>query len=215
MIGIKRIFGVLVASLLVGCGPYYPLGISEAQWLAMSNEQRLQAQQRQAELDRAAEERRAAEARAREAEARVREAEALRKQQQLLILRQHARYGDRVQCIVTNAEARLGGKWRDVEPVVLDLVRGAAVDFLVSEPRERGFRQQAEGSAVFDGQAVSLCRDADSQRNSRNCSRLLGNFDDYRRGVSQRVEVHDFLRGNMRCSLAPGEGMPRMGGGGH
>lgn len=210
------IVGALMAVMLVACGPFYPLGIPESQWLAMSNEQRLQAQQKQAELDRTAEERRMAEARARESESRVRESEArmreaevMRQHQEMQNLRQRARYGDRLQCVIGSAEARIAGRWRNVEPVVLDLVRGSGMGFLVREPHER---MQTEGSAVFDGQALYICRDFNGHRSPHNCSRSAGSFEDYRRGFTQRVDVHDFLRGNMRCNFAPGEGMPRFGG---
>ena len=41
-----------------------------------------------------------------------------------------------------------------------------------------------------------------------SCLRLLGTFEDYRRGIEQTVAAPDFLRGHLRCTLAPGEGMP-------
>ncbi|MGL6355733.1 hypothetical protein ACSZMT_18810 [Aeromonas veronii] len=84
------------ALLLTACASY-PLGMSEAQWLALSPEQQYDAQLKQAELDRQREARRLAEQQARE--------QALKEQQaQLELARENAKYGERVQCVLQNSE---------------------------------------------------------------------------------------------------------------
>jgi len=186
--------------VLAGCAASYPLGIPESQWLAMSTEQRFQAQQKQAELDRATEEQRAADARAREAEA-------VKQAAKLEARRRDAKYGERVQCVFSDAEAHLGGKWRSIEPVALDLVNGMEVALSLVEPSGHKTRHRTMAYARFDGQTLSLCRDADhDRRNPSSCLRILGTFADYRRGIDQRINSERYLRGHLRCDLAPARG---------
>lgn len=202
---ITLVKGLLLVTMIVAmtsCAPRYPLGIPEAEWHAMTAEQRLQAHEKQAELQQAAAERRAAEARAREEEA-------ARQQAELIALRRQARYGERLQCVLEPVEARLFRSWRQVEPVALDVVVGAEQPFSLREPADRSTRRSSTGYATFDGQVLTICRDSQSNNPSlRHCLRLLGTFEDFRRGISQTVEAPDFLRGRLRCNLAPGEGMP-------
>lgn len=200
-----KLITTLLLFALAGCAASYPLGIPESQWQTMSTEQRFQAQQKQAELDRAAAEQRAADARAREAEA-------VRQTAELDARRRDAKYGDRVQCVFSDAEAHLGGKWRSIEPVALDLVRGMEVALNLTEPSSHRVSYRTPAYARFDGQTLSLCRDADNdRRNQSACVRVLGTFADYRRGIDHHIDSANFLRGRLHCDLAPAQGMP----GGH
>lgn len=187
---------------LAACGPRYPLGIDETHWQTMSAEDRIRAHEQQASLDQAAAERRAAEARAREAEAQHRQAA-------LAQARRDARYGERVQCVLADAEARLGGKWRRVEPVALDLVQGVPLPFDLTEPSDRT-RYRSPAHARFDGQTVTLCRGeaGRERRDDRDCARMLGTQADYRRGMEARIDAPNFLRGHLRCELVPVAGGP-------
>lgn len=194
---------VLILLFSVGCSTRYPLDIPEEKWKTMSEAQQLQARQKQAELDRAREKRRAAEARAREAEAikwlKAKEA-----------ARENASYGERVQCVLTDAQAYLWGKWRDIEPVALDLVKGMVLEFEIIESADNGIGYQEKGYAGFDGQTLSLCSEKDRvQRNSATCARVLGTFEQYAKGLQKRIRSDEFLRGKIRCDLAPGKGMPK------
>ncbi|MEN6585626.1 MAG: hypothetical protein ABFE02_06180 [Sulfuricella sp.] len=198
-----KLTSTIVLLALTACASRYPLGIPEEQWQAMSTAQRLQAQEKHAELKRAEAERQAAEARAREAEAERQRAE-------LETRRREARYGERVQCVLSNAEAYLGGKWRSIEPVALDLVQGMEISFNLAEPSGRTVSYRTPAYAYFDGQSVGLCRDADDdRRNPSTCARVLGTFADYRRGFELRIDAQRFLRGRMRCDLVPAQDMPR------
>jgi hypothetical protein len=195
MIGFTALF-------LAACGTRHPLGIAEDQWQAMSTEQRLQAQEKQADLDRAADERRTVEARAREAEA-------ARKQAELESQRRNARYGERLQCVLNDAEAQLFGKWRPIQPLALDLVKGANITLELVDASGHAVRYRTVAHAAFDGQTLSLCRDADDERRNLNfCLRVLGTFAGFQRGIHRRVDAERFLRGHLRCDLAPGPGMP-------
>lgn len=185
----------VVLFVLNACGTRYPLGINESQWQTMGSEERLRAYEQQAALDQAATERRAA-------EARVREAEAQRQQMALAQARRGAHDGERVQCVLEDAEARLGGKWRRVEPVALDLVHSIPLPFNLIETSGH-LRHRTQAHAGFDGQTVTLCRgDVSRERGEdRACARMLGTLADYRRGMEARVEAPHFLRGRLRCEL--------------
>ena len=179
---------------LGGCSPRHPLGIPDEEW---------QAHEQQAELDRAAAEQRAAEARAREAEEQ-------RRIMDLAVRRSEAHYGERVQCIFSPAEAWLGREWRSIEPLALDLVSGLVVPYRIESLSGGRVRYQADLYAGFDGQTVSLCRHEPSARQpaGASCARLLGTFEEYRRGLRETIQSGDFVRGQLRCHLGPGEGMP-------
>lgn len=188
---------LLFASLLLltACATRHPLGMDEAQWQALSAEQRLAAQVQQAELERAAQERRAAEARAREAEAQRRQAE-------LDERRRTAVYGERVQCIVDPAEAYLGGKWRSIEALAVDLVQGTPVDVTLHSNDHRSLRYRASAQARFDGLTVSLCQGTGSAGSAAShCAGVSGTQADYRRGLTRRIDAKRFLRGQLRCDL--------------
>ena len=190
--------GLLAVLWLSGCAPRHPLGIPDEQWQTMSLEQQLQARERQAELDRARAEQRAKEAQAREAEA-ARQLAELEQQ------RRDARYGERVQCVLSSAEARLNRQWRPVEPLALDLVRGFELPFELQQSDGRPISHRGRGYALFDGQIVTLCPQS-GQHASRPvaCLRLLGTLRDYHSGLDQTLAAPDFLRGRLRCHLVPG-----------
>lgn len=192
---------LMILAVACGCGSRHPLGIPDEQWQAMTAEQQIQARQQQAELDRARAEQRAEEARARAAKAEAQKAELERR-------RQDARYGERVQCVLSDGEVKLRREWDRIHPVALDLVRGYEEEFSMeaASDRMRGFT--AEGYALFDGQTVYLCRMPyeDTYRQD-DCVRVSATMREFQRGVVQSVNAPDFLRGRIRCDLPP-EGEP-------
>ncbi|EHQ53586.1 hypothetical protein ECTPHS_13018 [Ectothiorhodospira sp. PHS-1] len=194
---------LVVLALVVftaGCATRYPLGIPEEQWVSLSLEEQIRAREAQAALDQAQAERRAAEARAREAQA-------AREQAELEMRRREARYGERVQCVLTSAEGRLGGRWRPLEPLAVDLVQGMEMPFQLMTTADGG-RYRGQGHAYFDGTTVSLCSvRGQHDRDPGACARLLGTFEDYRRGLRSEVSSERFIRGQLRCHLGPGAGV--------
>ncbi|MGM0645425.1 MAG: hypothetical protein ACQESV_03355 [Thermodesulfobacteriota bacterium] len=187
----------------IGCGPKYPLDIPEEKWETMSTAEQLRAREKHAEVEKAREERRAAEAKAREAEA----IEWLKRQE---AARDEAQYGERVQCILSNAKVYRWGEWHRIDPIALDIVQGMVLAFEMhaADPDELRLREQ--GYAGFDGQTLSLCAEKDQvQRNAQDCAKAMGTFKQFARGLTQRIASEDFLRGDIRCDFAPGEGMPK------
>ena len=194
--------------ILSACAPRHPLNIDDKDWQALSPQQRLQALEQQAQLDLAREQRRSAEAQQHEAQARQREAEAARQQAELEKLRCQARYGDRVHCVLEHAERYRSRRWEPIEPLAFDLIRHIELTAAMIEQRQSHQRIQGTVYAVFDGQTVSLCDRQSADSGRRQCLKLVGVFEDYRRGIRQQLVAPDFLRGELRCSLAPAEGMP-------
>ncbi|EKF9985861.1 hypothetical protein O1D80_003343 [Vibrio cholerae] len=139
---LKPYLSSVVYALLLSACASYPLGMSEAQWLALTPEQQYDAQLKQAELDRQREARRLAEQQARE--------QALKEQQaQLELARENAKYGERVQCVLQNSELYFSAS----EPLALDL--------LANQPAQAVKQSTADGRygfnlyAQFDGQILS------------------------------------------------------------
>ncbi|MFN2269075.1 MAG: lipoprotein [Desulfonatronovibrio sp.] len=202
---ILRMLALIIIALLcislTGCGPKYPLGIPEENWQNMNEQDRLRAREKQAELNLAQEKRR-------KAEAEERTAESIKWLKDLEVSRENARYGQRVQCVLSNAQAYFWGEWRDIEPVALDIVKGMVLKFDILQAGDKyGFEERAY--AGFDGQTISLCREeSEVQHNARSCARVAANFKQYARGLKTTIKKDKFLRARIRCDLAPGKGMP-------
>jgi hypothetical protein len=195
---------ILCLSLLFGlaaCLPTrHPLGIDDADWQAMSSDQRLEAQEKQAEFEHAERVRKAEQTAAPAADA-------TRQPVQPEARRPAANYGERVQCVLSQPKVLVAGKWRPVEATVLDVTRGQVMEFSLAEPAGQKGRIHLLGFARFDGQILTLCPGAEANRHE-GCVRVLGTFEDFRRGIDQSIEAAGFLRSKLHCHLGPGAGMP-------
>lgn len=176
-----------------GCTTSYPLGMSEDEWQALSQDRQVELRQQQAALEmRQAEERRAAAA-ARQAAA---EAEALALRQAL----QNAPYGQRIQCVL-EGQAYIGRDWQPIEPVAFDAVVGHTIDVSLISTKTSRSRQ---GYARFDGQRAQLCRrDPVLYGTNNRCATLAATQRQLGRGVARNVSADDFVRGRMSCDLPP------------
>jgi hypothetical protein len=201
------ILPVSLACVLAACLPTrHPLGISDEDWQVMSLDQRLRAQEKQAEFEHADRVRKAEQKAAPEAEAARQPVQPV----QAEVRRAPggpARYGERLQCVLTQARVLIADKWRPVESTVLDVSRGQVTEFTLAEPASQKGRLPLMGFARFDGQILTLCPSADENRRE-GCVRVLGTFEDFRRGIDQSVEAAGFLRSKLHCHLGPGAGMP-------
>ncbi len=181
------LIGCMALLLLVGCTPRYPLNMTEAEWHALAPEQQLDARERQRQLDLQAAEQRAEAARERAAEER-RQAAALEQR------RRNAAFGERVQCVLDNAELMRNDKWRAANPVALDMVTGETASFRLLRQGSSSGSVRAEAS--FDGQTVRVCRSG-----MRDCDVMVGTSRDYQRGMTKRISVRKQFRGDLRCEL--------------
>lgn len=188
----RALLSLLTILLFSGC-TMYPLGMDEESWHQLSPQQKLEASQKQAELDRARDIRLASEAEARAEEAR-------REAATLLLRRQEAGYGERVQCVLDPATYRSGDEWTRLQPVAMDLVTGLRLNIELNEAK-RSYRTR-QALAWFDGQQVFICPDEYSaRRQSADCLRVVGHYAAYRNGLKRKVESGSFIRGLLRCSF--------------
>ena len=193
--------------VLAGCLPTrHPLGINDEDWQVMSLEQRLEAQEKQAELEHADRVRKAEQKAAPEAEATRQPLQPLQAETRRAPAAP-VRYGERLQCVLSQAKVRIADKWRPVESTVLDVSRGQVTEFTLAEPAGQKGRLPLNGFARFDGQILTICPSADENRRE-GCTRVLGTFEDFRRGIDQSIEAAGFLRSKLHCHLGPGTGMP-------
>ena len=183
----KLRFGLLLVLsmvVLVGCSSN-PLGMSDAEWEALTPQQQLVARTKQAELDE--------QARLRREQARIaKEAE----QARLENLRHNAPRGEVVQCTLTNARARFAhNEWHPAQPMAVAIHRS-------EDRRQVSVAQEGRPSRNvslhmgFDGMVVKVCRWYD-----RDCAVLAGTDRDYNRGHSGRIQVPDLVEGTLSCSF--------------
>jgi hypothetical protein len=175
-----------------------PLGIQEQDWTSMTPEQRLQAHFKQVEVNQAERKQKKQEtAPAESRKADVRPGGSF-----------GVAYGDRIQCIGAPLSFSHENKWRKAEDVIVDVSVGTPAEVGLIEAKPVGkeaLRRQV--FTQFDGKMFWMCPTAGAPSKSA-CVQLLGTFEDYRRGVSQTIEKPRFVRGRLRCSLGPGDGMP-------
>lgn len=132
----KKFSAVLLLSwfTLLGCQTF-PLGLSEAQWKALSPEQQADYQRQQSTLDQQRRLEREAAERARQADDAAR---AQAEHARIQLAYAHARYGDIVTVTIEGGLVAINGKPQPYEPLRFDLIRG--------ERREIEFIQQGRAS---------------------------------------------------------------------
>ncbi|WP_417796493.1 hypothetical protein [Terasakiella pusilla] len=200
----KKVAPLALAGLLFGlsgCMTTYPLGFSENEWLALTPQQQLDARQEQARLD--ADKRREEQAR------KEREAEAQRHYQANIQKRyQTAQYGDVVQCILKNTVVDFKPGWRDAEPVAFNLVKGEqkAIEL---HSRPSGKKTDVWVTLDEQGLNLSLCRNQSSSRRG-TCATIVATTQQFSQGYTTQMQVSDYLRTNIYCSLAPTRDLNRI-----
>lgn len=187
----KMVATIILVLAIAGCAGKYPLGMHEAEWLALPAEEQLEARKQQAALDQARALQRAEEARARVVEERRREAS--RK-----VAKAKAVPGSRIQCLLTG-EVRAGGQWRQASPVWMDVVMGWPEEMAMTS-RDGRFSQLAY--AGFDGVTMQVCpTELDLEWRAEACAEVTGTPQAYRRGLSRAVQVEGLWRGQAHCEL--------------
>ncbi|MGB0466859.1 MAG: hypothetical protein ACPGF7_04910 [Pontibacterium sp.] len=188
------IFSLLASISIAGCS-FHPLGIDDDEWERMNPQAQMRAYEKQAELDKAE-----AEARAKERQAQA-EAEA-RKYEAMAYMREHARYGDIVQCVLEPVEVRTGKHWRAFSPQAFDLVRG---EQRLLELQDKKDHYSSDASVYFSasGLEVELCSGQYNSGDKQYCTQLLGTSRDFQRGIRQKFRIDRYMRGTLRCDLKP------------
>ena len=107
---ITSILVLLCLSIFSGCISFHPLGMSDSEWNALAPEQKMEAREKQAQLNAQKKKDKAdREAAAQAASAKRYEA---------------ARYGDIVTVVIKGGSMDIHGKRREYDPIAFDLVRG-------------------------------------------------------------------------------------------
>lgn len=125
----------LLAAFLTGCQSY-PMGLSEAQWNALSPTEQAEHQRQQAQVNEQRRREREAAEQARQAEEAAR---AVEERQRIQLAYARARYGDIVTVTIQGGYVAINGKHQPYEPLRFDLVRG--------ERKEIEFIQQGRSSS--------------------------------------------------------------------
>ncbi|AHF02310.1 hypothetical protein THIAE_06270 [Thiomicrospira aerophila AL3] len=182
---IKMITAVMLAVSVSSCmaTSKKPLNISDDDWAAMSDEMKLYAYERQAQLDAQY-----------NAELQRQQSAPTPVMPESLTGSTADSYGQRVQCTL-NGEARIGGKWRKAEPFGFDIGRAESVEFDLYSGNHSSF-----GTATFDGVNVQACGTTNLPSYCVRIAATAHQLD--RGGISQSVSSSHFFRGEMTCSLA-------------
>jgi hypothetical protein len=187
----KYLFSLFIL-VFIGCSSN-PLNIPDEIWLNMSDEKKIQAYEQQASLNLQREQNRQI-----ELELRAKE----EKQQQLIYESQlaNASYGDRLQCIVYDAKAKLNKKIRDINYIGLDLLKNNIQEFKIVQNTSSSRRYSSVGYALFNGIELRMCEDSNMRR---NCTSVVGTFMDFSRGINTHLNNDDFIIGKIKCEFVP------------
>lgn len=137
----------LVAAFLIGCQSY-PMGLSEAQWKALSPSEQADYQRQQAVIDEQRRQKREAEEQLRR-EVEAQKAREAHERVQLAYAR--ARYGDVVTVTIESGHVAINGKHQPYEPVRFDLVRGERKEVEFVQQGRSASRQRIDVRLSEDG----------------------------------------------------------------
>ena len=193
--------------LLTACTSY-PLGMNEAEWLALTPAQQLEARTQQAELSRQKEEVRSQERIALAAIDAERERADL---ERIDRLRASAGPGDAVECVTEGAVVDYKPGWHGTHPATALLVRGERRE-IVLRPSDG---HQKEKAVWFwfsaEGMQAALClsEPKSAVRLGSDCFVVAGTSGDFARGVETVVPQSDWFIGRFRCQSDFGRGYGR------
>jgi len=190
----KYIFSLFVL-VFIGCSSN-PLDIPDEIWLNMSEDKKIQAYEQQASINFQREQNRKI-----ELEIKAQE----EKQQQIIYENKmaNAPYGDRLQCIIYDAKAKLHKGMKDINHIGLDLLKNHLSEFRIEQNTNSSRKYSSIGYVQFDGIEVRICQDSFMRS---NCQSVIGTFMDYSRGVNFKLNNDDFIIGKIKCELVPVSG---------
>jgi hypothetical protein len=181
--------------LVLGCARH-PLGLSDAQWKAMTPSEQLEARAEQAKIDRV---KKQIEAERREKERQEREREKAR----ITDLYANAKYGDVVECSVSGGIVDFHPGWLKYHEAAFTLVPGEFTQVKVEA--QGGSRTQEFWAGMNVRQTgVQLC-DRDPRDYSRaDCANLAGTSADFAYGTERSISLKEVFNGVfLRCAYRP------------
>lgn len=134
---ISSIFVVFCLSILAGCISFHPLGMTDSEWNALTPQQKMEAREKQTQLNQQKKQAKAEQ----EAAAQAASAE----------LYKTARYGDIVTVVIKGGTMDINGKRREYEPIIFDLVRGESKHIDIVRKGKRHYKDSAVMRLSEDG----------------------------------------------------------------
>ena len=200
---VSRCLFSLLGLLLAACVMRYPLGMTEAEWLALPPEKQMKARHTQAKLDAQAAERRSR----RQALAAEQRAKATRQRQaDINALYARGRYRDFIQCIVKRPLIDFRPGWKEMRSIGFVLARREDREIFLET--KNGLRRASIWAFYSDdGIKVTLCRKDPRNYNRNQCDSLVATHLEYERGVRKSINMPDRMQGTLECTFAPGRGM--------
>lgn len=191
--------------ILAACGPSFPLGMTEAEWQALSPEQQLQARQQQASIDAERQRQREVERAARAAEAAA--AERAERERVERIIAQRVP-GSVIDCAIEGGEVRFRflKAWIEPEPVAFTIVRSERRAVDLASPAKQGRANEIRPLwVVFDDGArqLALCPFLHAEPTDPTCRRIALLGSEIEGGFARRLDMPDVIRNaTLRCENA-------------
>jgi outer membrane murein-binding lipoprotein Lpp len=181
----------LISTLLLSGCSFHPLGIPDKEWEMMSQEQRMAAYSKQAEVDKAEQA-----ARMREAELEAEREREVRRE--LEARRANAQPGDLLQCVFEPLEMRrYNDEWQPMQGFAVELVRGESAEIDLNNAK--GYSYSAWVNFSQSGQTLSLCAYRPRGDDTSDCANVLMTHREVFQGVRQKLGYNDKFRGHVRC----------------
>lgn len=195
-----------VAALLIqACGPSYPLGMSEAEWSALSPEQQLEARQQQTAINI---ERRAEHERQQQEMERQRAAEEQAERERIERIIAQRVPGSIIDCAIERGEVRYRvlGAWLQPVPVAFTLIRGEGQKVELTSPQKHGRPTETLNLWVrydISGHQLAFCPIIGVETNHPSCDRAAVLGSDVEASFTRPFNIPRFIRnGHIRCENA-------------
>ena len=128
---------LLCLFMLVGCISFHPLGITDSEWNALTPEQKMDAREKQAQINVQKKQAKAD----REAAAQAASSERYKT----------ARYGDIITVVIKGGTMDINGNRRNYEPIAFDLVRGESKTINILRQQKHHYKDTAVMRLSEDG----------------------------------------------------------------
>lgn len=199
------VLAVCAALLLAACGPSYPLGMSEAEWSALTPEQQLDARERQMAIDI---ERRAERERRQQELERQRAAEEQAERERIERIIAQRVPGSIIDCAIERGEVRYDmlGAWLQPVPVAFTLIRGEGQKVDLASPQKHGRPTEIRGIWVrydISGHQLAFCPIIGVETDHPSCDRAAVLSSDTESSFTRQFNLPKFIRGGqIRCENA-------------
>lgn len=134
---ISSVFVVLFLSILAGCISFHPLGMTDSEWNDLTPQQKMEAREKQAQLNKQKKQAKI------DKETAAQAASAKRYET--------ARYGDIITVVIKGGTMDINGKRREYEPIIFDIVRGESKPIDIIRKGKKHYKDTAVMRLSEDG----------------------------------------------------------------